>query len=90
MKKMIRMALCIFLLIASLTACAPSRLDMDYGMSFTLQKLNQIADLDAGKEVEPAEGVNGKAAEATMVKYQKGFEKEPPATVYNLTIGGIK
>ena len=90
MKKMIRMALCFFFLIASLTACAPSRLDMDYGMSFKLQKLNQIADLEAGKNVEPAEGVNGKAAETTMGKYQKGFEKEPPATVYNLTIGGIK
>lgn len=90
MKKMIRMALCFFLLIASLTACVPSRLDMNYGMSFKRQKLNQIADPDAGKELDPAEGVNGKAAEAIMVKYQKGFEKEPPATVYNLTIGGIK
>jgi hypothetical protein len=90
MKRMIWMALCCFFLIASQTACVPSRLDMDYGMSFKLQKLNQIADLEAGKNVEPAEGVNGKAAEATMGKYQKGFEKEPPATVYNLTIGGIK
>lgn len=90
MKRMISVSLCCFFLIASLAACAPSRLDMDYGMSFKLQKLNQIADLEAGKKVEPVEGVNGKAAEATMGKYQKGFEKEPPAQVYNLTIGGIK
>ena len=75
-------------LAASLAACA-SRLEMDYGTSFKLQKFNQIADSEAGKKVEPAEGMDGKAAEATKGKYQKGFEKEPPAQVYNLTIGGI-
>jgi hypothetical protein len=90
MKKMIWVSLCCFFLIASLAACAPSRLDMDYGTSFKLQKFNQIADLEAGKKVEPAEGMDGKAAQASKEKYQKGFEKEPPATVYNLTIGGIK
>jgi hypothetical protein len=90
MKKLIWISLCCFFLIASLAACAPSRLDMDYGTSFKLQKFNQIADLEAGEEVEPAEGMDGKAAEATIGKYQKGFEKEPPATVYNLTVGGIK
>ena len=79
---MIRISLCCFFLIASLAACAPSRLDMDFGTSFKLQKFNQIADLEAGKEVEPVEDMDGKAAEATMEKYQKGFEKEPPAPVY--------
>ena len=87
---MIRISLCCFFLIASLAACAPSRLDMDFGTSFKLQKFNQIADLEAGKEVEPTEGMDGKAAEATVEKYQKGFEKEPPAPVYTLGIGGIK
>jgi hypothetical protein len=90
MNKMIWISLCPFFLIASLTACAPSRLDMDYGTSFKLQKFNQIADLDAGKKVEPAEGMDGKAAQATKEKYSKSFEKEPPAAVYNFTIGGIK
>ena len=90
MKRMISVSLCCFFLIASLSACVPSRLDMDYGRSFNLQKLNQIADLEAGEKVEPAEGMEGKAAQATKEKYSKSFEKEPPATVYNLTIGGIK
>jgi len=90
MKKMIMISLSCFFLIATLAACAPSRLEMDYGTSFKLQKFNQTADLEAGKKVEPAEGMDGKAAQATKEKYQKGFEKEPPAQVYNLTIGGIK
>lgn len=90
MKRMISVSLCCLFLIGSLSACAPSRLEMDYGKSFHLQKINQIADRKAGERVEPAEGMDGKAAQATKDKYLKGFEKEPPATVYNLTVGGIK
>ena len=88
MKKMIRISLCCFFLIASLAGCAgPSRLDMDYGTSFKLQKFNQIADLEAGEKVAPPEGMDGKAAEATMGKYQKSFETPPPPQVFTLTIG---
>lgn len=90
MKRMISASLCGFFLIANLTACAPSRLAIDYGTSFKLQKFNQAADLEAGKKGEPAAGMDGKAAQATKEKYSKGFEKEPSAAVYNLTIGGIK
>jgi hypothetical protein len=89
MKKMISISLCLLFLLASLAACAPSRLEMDYGTSFKLQKFNQIADPEAGKKVEPAEGMDGKASQGAMEKYQKGFEKEPPAPVYTLSIGGI-
>jgi hypothetical protein len=90
MNKMIRIALFCLFLIASLAACAPSRLAIDYGTSFKLQKCNQIADLEAGKKAEPAEGLDGKAAQAAKEKYSRGFEKEPPAPTYHLTIGGIK
>jgi hypothetical protein len=62
---------------------------MDYGTSHKLQKFNQTADLEAGKKVEPVEGMDGKAAQGTMEKYKKSFEKEPPAPVYSLTIGGF-
>jgi len=90
MKRFFLLLTGLFSLATSLAACAPSRLEMDYGTSHKLQKFNQIADPEAGKKVEPAEGMDGKAAQATKEKYQKGFEKEPPAQVYNLTIGGIK
>jgi hypothetical protein len=33
--------------------------------------------------------MDGRAAQAAKEKYQKGFEKEPPAQVYTLSIGGI-
>ena len=90
MKKFFLLLSGLIFLAASMTACAPSRLEMDYGTSFKLQKFNQTADLEAGKKVEPAEGMDGKAAQVTKEKYQKGFEKEAPAPTYSLTIGGTK
>ena len=89
MKKFFLLLTGLIFLAASLTACTPSRLEMDYGTSHKLQKFNQIADSEAGKKVEPAEGMDGRAAEATKDKYQKGFEKETKAPVYTLSIGGI-
>ena len=90
MKKIFLLLSVVFLLATTLVACAPSRLEMDYGTSHKLQKFNQIADPEAGKKVEPAEGMDGRAAQATKEKYQKGFEKEPPAPVYTISVGGVK
>jgi hypothetical protein len=87
MKKMISISLCCFFSIAILSACAPSRLEMDYGTSFKLQKFNQTADLEAGKKAEPAEGMDGKAAQAAAENYQKGFKKEPPPPTFTLSVG---
>ena len=89
MKKFFLLLSGLIFLAASLAACTPSRLEMDYGTSHKLQKFNQTADLEAGKKVEPAEGMDGKAAQATKEKYQKGFEKEPPAPAYTISVGGI-
>ena len=90
MKKFFFLLSVLFLLATTLAACAPSRLEMDYGTSFKLQKFNQIADPEAGKKVEPAEGMDGKAAKTAKDIYEKGFEKEPPAQVYNISIGAVK
>ena len=90
MKKFFLLLTGLIFLAASLAACAPSRLEMDYGTSHKLQKFNQIADLEAGKKVEPAEGMDGKAAQITKEKYQKGFEKEPPSQMFNFVIGATK
>jgi hypothetical protein len=90
MKKNFLILSVLFLLATALGACAPSRLEMDYGTSYKLQKFNQIADPEAGKKIEPAEGIDGRAAQATMEKYQKSFEKEPPPPVYTISVGGVK
>lgn len=73
-----------------LTGCAgPSRLEMDFGTSVKLAKTNQILNPEAGKNLEPVTGFDGKAAQATMEKYWKDFGKPAPPTVYNFSIGDI-
>jgi hypothetical protein len=79
--------LCVLAFAAGLLAsCAPSRLEMDRGTSFKLQKANQIANPDAGKDLKPVEGLDGQAAAAAMATRQKEFEKQdkPAATTINI------
>lgn len=69
------------------TACAgPSRLDIDYGTSHKLSKFNQILDPEAEKNLEPVMGLDGKAAESVVEKYQKDFEKPASPPTYILGI----
>jgi len=77
----------IFLVI---TGCAgPSRLKMDYGTSFELAKLNQILDPGAEKNLEPATGLDGRAARAVIERYRTDFEKPTPPPTYVLGAGAI-
>ena len=56
-----------------------SRVAMDYGTSFQLQKYNQTLNPQAEKNQAPVTGMSGQAATATAEKYQKGFE-QPAST----------
>jgi hypothetical protein len=70
--------------------CAgPSRLEMDYGTSYQLAKFNQTSNPEAEKNLEPVTGFDGRAAKATIDRYQKGFERPPAAPVYTLRIGTL-
>ena len=76
------------IIFSCLYGCAgPSRLEMDYGTSFKLQKFNQILDPDAGKNLELTEGLDGRAAGATVDNYYKSFAAPDKAPVYNINIG---
>jgi hypothetical protein len=68
--------------------CAgPSRLEMDFGNSANLAKSNQMLNPEAGQNIEPVSGLDGEAAQATLEKYRKDFEKPPAPLPYTLTIG---
>lgn len=64
-----------------LTGCTtlPSRLEMDYGNSFRMAKTGQILNPEAGKNLEPMMGFDGRAAFLNVDKYHKDFEKAAPA-----------
>jgi hypothetical protein len=73
-----------------LTACAgPSQLETDFGNSVKLAIANQTLDPETGKNLEPVTGFDGKAADAAIEKYRKGFEKPAPPPVYTFSIGGM-
>jgi hypothetical protein len=67
-----------------------SRVAMDYGTSYQLQKYNQTLNPEAEKNRAPVTGMSGQAAQATIEKYNKGFEKETQtSTSYQLNIGSM-
>ena len=66
---------------------APSRVTMDYGVSYKLSKYNQILNPDAEKNLKPVEGLDGKAANAVVEKYNKDFEKPAPAPTFTFSVG---
>ena len=80
--------LCTFAFAAGLLAsCAPSRVETERGTSFKLQKVNQIANPEAGKDTKPVEGLDGQAAAAAVAKRQKEFEKQEKAPTYIFNLG---
>ena len=66
---------------------APTRVEMDYGTSYKLQKFNQTLDPDAEKNLELVEGLDGNAAAAIVGQYYKGFTATQQAPTYNISIG---
>ncbi len=90
-----RKYLCILGIMASFSlifGCAwqESRVAMDYGTSYQLQKYNQTLNPDAEKNLTPVMGMSGIAAQNAADKYQKGSEKEAPtSTSYQFNVGSM-
>jgi type IV pilus biogenesis protein CpaD/CtpE len=85
-------ALVIFPACATKTNVAPemqSKLDRNWGRSYESAKYNQMLNPEAGKTPNPVTGVDGEAAEKTVQKYRKSFEKEAPQRSQSMTLGII-
>ncbi len=89
MRRELHIALVIIIAGAVLAGCSSmtGRVAMDYGTSYQLAKHNQILNPDAEKNLEPVYGFEGAAAQATLEKYEKSFEKENVAPVYSINVG---
>ncbi len=70
------------LLLMSFWGCAaPNALEMDYGRSVRNNLAQQVINPRAGLEPTPAVGLDPKAGEYVLERYDKSFkEKEPPAS----------
>lgn len=67
---------------------APSRVDANFGESVRQAKSSQILDPDAGKDLEPCEGLDGQAAKTVMDKYREGFKKKEKEKAIISIVGG--
>ena len=82
--------LAILVLLGLLTGCSTvtPNYDMKFGDAVREAKLNMTINPDAGKNPDQALGMDGKAAEETIVRYQDSFAKPPPV-VNVINIGGF-
>lgn len=55
-----------------------SAVESNWGKAFETAKTRQILNPEAGKIGAPVEGLSGEAAEKSMTKYEKSFEKAAP------------
>ena len=60
----------------------------EWGTSYKLAVANQTLNPDAEKNLKPVSGMNNKAAEKTLNKYEKEFDKAPQVPVYMMGITG--
>jgi hypothetical protein len=81
-------------LIAILTIFSGCRATMpeterNWGKSFEAAKQNQIMYPEADKNTSPVFGLDGKAADTAVGKYEKSFEKAPNQESYDINLGSI-
>jgi hypothetical protein len=77
------------IIIGILAGCTagPSRLEVDFDRSVNLARSNQILDPAAQQNLSPVYGFDGKAAAATIERYQTSFEKPSPPPSFVISVG---
>ena len=60
----------------------------EWGTAYNLAIANQTLNPDAEKNLKPVTGMDNKAADKTITRYEKEFEKAPQAPVYNMQLPG--
>jgi hypothetical protein len=73
-----------------LAGCAgnTSLVDQEWGTSYKLAIANQTLNPNAEKNLEPVYGLDNKAADKVVNKYNKEFDKPPLVPVYSMGVAG--
>ena len=79
----------IMLSLCLLAACSTTTPDYDnkFGDAVNEARLKMAINPEAGKKPDPVAGIDGKAADGAMIRYQNTF-KTPPPTGNVTNIGG--
>ena len=73
-----------------LAGCAgnASLVEQEWGTAYKLTIANQTLNPNAEKNLEPVYGLDNKAAEKVVNKYNKEFDKPPQVPIYTMGIAG--
>ncbi|GBG13152.1 transcriptional regulator [Novimethylophilus kurashikiensis] len=79
-----------FALLTTLSACATPtpELDSHFGDAVNAAKAQQTLNPDASQNTAPVTGMDGKAANSAVDRYEKTFEKpQPTENIFNIGVG---
>ncbi len=65
-----------------------SLVEQEWGISHKLAIANQTLNPDAEKNLEPVYGMDNKAADKVINKYNREFDKAPQVPVYTMGVAG--
>jgi hypothetical protein len=77
-------------LCAIVGGCAPTTLGENWGTAYQTMKANQVLNPDAGEQLDPVVGQDGRVAATAMEAYRKGFEKPDAGLDRSLVTSGVQ
>lgn len=64
-------------------------LDSQFGQAVEMAKAQQTINKDAGKNPDPVNGLDGRAAREAVERYETTFQRPtPPQNVFNIGVSG--
>ena len=61
-------------------------LDSNWGRSYETARTQQMLNPEAGKNLNPVEGLDGDAAMRSLEHYRKAFEQTPKESAYTINL----
>lgn len=86
------LSLLLLMVLGMVAGCSKrvTQVDNFYGTSFELAKQSQLYNLNAGKDPQLIEGLEGTVGKLVIDRYEKGFAQPAPKTEsYSVSVEGM-
>lgn len=71
-------------------ACAPTTISPNWGTAYQNMRAKQVLNPEAGEQLDPVEGQDGKVNATAMEAYRKDFEKPDAGFDKSIVSSGVK
>lgn len=71
-------------------ACAPTTISPNWGTAYQDMRAKQVLNPDAGEQLAPVEGQDGRVSATMMEAYRKGFEKPDAEFDRSIVTSGVQ